>query len=117
MGVAEGEIGAAWVCDLRSWRMCWRYGTQQTRMGALLPGKPTTQLLTSDRDLGWVFENRKRKKERKKDLWVTPPVCVPAVLGALVVWRHNPPHKKGLKPPKNGNIALQMPRTSQLSTL
>jgi len=54
-------------------------------MGALLPGKPTTQLLTSDRDLGWVFENRKRKKERKKDLWVTPPVCVPAVLGALVV--------------------------------
>ena len=80
MGVAEGEIGAPWACDLRSWRMCCWYRTQQARMGALLPDKPTNQLLTSDQDLGRVFENKERKNERKKDLWATPPVCVPVVL-------------------------------------
>ena len=93
MGVTQGEIGASWACDLRNWRMCWRYRTQKARMGALLLGKPTTQLLTSDQDLGLVFENKERKNERKKDLWVTPPVCVPVVNGALTVWWYNP-HKK-----------------------
>ena len=61
MGVTQGEIGVSWACDLRNWRMCWRYRTQQARMGALLLGKSTTQLLTSDQDLGLVFENKERK--------------------------------------------------------